>query len=81
MSLIKTPQEIAILKEGGAILSDILRELRGMCAPGITTKAIDDRCRELMERRGVTPSFLNYRNSPSGPGYPAAVCVSVPALW
>ena len=77
MSMIKNPQEIEILKEGGKMLSQILRELREKCVPGISTKSLDDYAQARMKELGIEPSFLNYRISPSDPGYPAAVCVSM----
>ncbi|MCW1891865.1 MAG: type I methionyl aminopeptidase [Candidatus Uhrbacteria bacterium] len=77
MALIKTPKEIAILKKGGALLSSVLREVRAACVAGVTTKSLDDLAQKLIKKHGGTPSFLNYRISPSDPGYPAALCVSV----
>lgn len=77
MSMIKTPKEIAVLKEGGAILSNILRAVRAECVAGANTKALDELAQRLMKEAGATPSFLGYRISPSDPAYPAALCVSV----
>lgn len=77
MSLIKTPEEIQILKEGGKILSATLRELRKKCVPGISTKELDDLAQQRIKEAGGEPSFLGYRVSPSDPGFPAAVCVSL----
>ena len=39
--LIKTPEEIAAIKEGGLLLSGILGELVAMVRPGITTGELD----------------------------------------
>ncbi len=77
MALIKKPEEIVILKKGGAILSSVLRQVRVACVAGITTKSLDDLAQKLIKESGGTPSFLNYRISPSDPGYPAALCVSL----
>lgn len=77
MAMIKTPEEIAILKEGGAKLSDILRQVRSACRAGVSTKSLDDLAQKLIKEAGATPSFLNYRISPSDPGYPAALCTSI----
>ncbi len=77
MSLIKTPQEIAILKEGGVILSETLRKIRAACVAGSTSEELDQIALDEFKARGATPSFLNYRISPSDPGYPGALCVSI----
>lgn len=77
MSMIKTPKEIIALKEGGAILSNILRAVRAECVVGTNTKALDELAQRLMKEAGAKPSFLGYRISPSDPAYPAALCVSL----
>lgn len=77
MSMIKKPEEIRALKEGGAILSNILRAIRGECVAGANAKSLDELAQRMMREAGAKPSFLGYRISPSDPGYPAALCVSL----
>ncbi len=43
----KTPQEIAVMKEGGAILARLLKELAKEAVPGNSTLDIDDRAMVL----------------------------------
>ena len=73
----KSPEEIAILKEGGAILAKMLKELAKEAIPGNTTLDIDDRAMELVEDFGVEPVILGYHPSFADDPYPASVCVSV----
>lgn len=73
----KTPQEILLMKEGGAHLSTILRELRTLCVPGVGTGELDRIARERMQEIGGIPSFLGYRIDKNNPPYPCAVCVSI----
>jgi len=68
---IKDKREIAIMREGGKILGLILSELQKMIVPGTTTKALDERAAQLMQKYGVEASFKGYR------GYPAAICASI----
>lgn len=77
MSLIKTPEEIALLKQGGTILSDILRELRERCVAGAQTAELDLLARERMKEHGATPSFLGYSTGEDAPPFPGAVCISI----
>ena len=77
MALLKTPEEIAALKEGGALLSRTLRELREACVPGVTTEALDALARKRFKEAGATPSFLGYRIDAHGTPFPGAVCISV----
>lgn len=77
MISLKTPDEIEILKEGGARHAFILRELVQMVAPGIRTQALEDRARELIAEGGDTAAFLNYTPRGARRAFPAALCVSV----
>lgn len=69
--IIKTPEEIEIMRESGKILHDILRELESMAKIGVTTKELDEHAEKLMRKHGVIASFKNYK------GFPATLCTSV----
>lgn len=71
MVVIKSDDEIAIMRKCGRILSVILDRLRTEVRPGITTAELDMIMAKESRKRGVTPSFKNYR------GFPANLCVSV----
>lgn len=66
---LKTPEEIATLREGGAILSRVLKELTGMVEPGRPFADLDVHAHTELSKTGK-PAFLGYR------GYPASVCLS-----
>jgi len=71
MNLVKTPEEIKILRQGGNILAEVMREIMAVTQPGISTGELDQLARKLIAKAGARPSFLNYR------GYPASICISV----
>ena len=71
MVIIKSTEEIAIMRECGKILAAILDKLRMEVRPGIKTSQLDTLMAEESERRGVIPSFKGYH------GFPANLCVSV----
>jgi methionyl aminopeptidase len=73
----KTPEDIAALKEAGALLAGFLAELAKVAVPGNTTLDIDDRAMELCEEYDVEPVLLGYHPGFADYPYPAAVCVSV----
>jgi methionyl aminopeptidase len=77
MSLIKTPEEIKKLHEGGVILSRVLREIRDACVPGASTEALDQIACEGFAEAGAEPSFLGYRIGGGGTPFPGAVCISI----
>jgi methionyl aminopeptidase len=68
---LKSPREIALLRQAGHVAAEILMMLKRKVVAGMTTGDIDEMASAMMRDRGATPSFLNYR------GYPATVCTSV----
>lgn len=68
---VKSPEELAAMRRGGAIVADILGLLSGMVAPGMTTGEIDRFAAEELKKRGAKPAFLNYH------GFPGVICVSI----
>ncbi len=77
MITIKTKEEIEILKEGGKILAEVLRELAKLAKPGVSTGFLDQKAREMISARGGEPAFLNYRPDFMEKPYPAALCASL----
>ena len=71
MVIIKSDEEIAIMRKCGKILAAILDKLRTEVQPGMKTGQLDTIMAEQSNKRGVIPSFKNYR------GFPANLCVSV----
>lgn len=71
MVIIKTPGEIAIMREGGKRLARILQILTSAVKPGVKQKELNKLAEDLAKKFGGKPSFLNYKN------YPASLCVSV----
>ncbi|MBI2623921.1 type I methionyl aminopeptidase [Candidatus Parcubacteria bacterium] len=67
----KTPEEIALMREGGRILARILRAVSVIVAAGVTTGQLNDLAEQLIRESGVMSAFKGYRN------FPAALCVSV----
>jgi methionyl aminopeptidase len=77
MSLIKTNEEIELLRIGGKILARILKELGEFVKPGISTEDINDYALTLTEKYGVEPVLLGYHPEFADYPYPAALCTSV----
>jgi len=75
--IIKTPEEIEILREGGKRLATVLYKVKEIVKPGISTKDLDDYAHKLIKEMGDYPAFLNYRPEGADFAYPASLCVSV----
>ncbi|MGN0989854.1 MAG: type I methionyl aminopeptidase [Candidatus Ventricola sp.] len=71
MITIKNSAQIAKMREAGAMLHEVLTQLRGKIQPGVTTHELDAFAEKLIRSFGAIPSFLNYE------GYPASICASV----
>ena len=69
--ILKTPNEIQKMRDGGKIHREILQSLKKFSVAGKTTHEVDERARELCRKFKVIPSFLNYG------GFPGAACVSI----
>jgi methionyl aminopeptidase len=69
--IIKSPEEIAIMRQSVRILARVLQALTERVSSGIRTGELDDICAQELARHKVKPSFKGYQ------GFPANLCVSV----
>jgi methionyl aminopeptidase len=77
MSMIKSSEEIAKLREGGLLLSNTLREIAQACKAGVTSEELDAIARKRFKEAGGEPSFLGYKIDEDTEGFPGALCVSI----
>ena len=75
--IIKTPEEIKILREGGKHLATVLYKVKDIVKPGVSTKDLDLYAEKLIREMGDTPAFLNYRPAGARTPFPASLCVSI----
>ena len=71
MIVIKTPEQIQLMRIAGRITGEALMLGGEMVREGVSTKQIDERIRHHIEKCGAKPSFLGYG------GFPASACISV----
>nr|MBP6926007.1 type I methionyl aminopeptidase [Candidatus Paceibacterota bacterium] len=76
-TLIKTPEQIAGIRESAKRLADVIQKVSKKIAPGVTAKELDDYAFELITEKGDRPSFLHYRPQGVKTPYPASLCVSI----
>jgi len=69
--VVKSPEELALMREGGQILREVLERLAGDVVAGMRTRDLDEVVEREFKKRGVVASFKGYH------GYPASVCVSI----
>ncbi len=69
--ILKTPQEIQILREAGRIVGRVHQVLKEAIRPGVSTWELDQLAAETLHRYNAESAFLGYR------GYPAHICTSI----
>jgi methionyl aminopeptidase len=71
MTVIKSPQEVAIMRQAGRIVAKTLQRLTEEIKPGVKTSHLDSVAASELKKYGAKASFKGYR------GFPASLCVSV----
>jgi methionyl aminopeptidase len=69
--IIKSAQEIAVMREAGRILAAVIEALAREVRPEVTTGELDSVAVRELKKRGAVASFKGYR------GFPASICTSV----
>lgn len=67
----KTPEEIEIMRQSGAIVATVLKEISGLVKPGMTTADLDAYAEKRIREMGATPSFKGYH------GFPSSICACI----
>lgn len=71
MIIIKSKEEIGLMRESGKVTGHVLNALADYIKPGLTTLDVDDFVREIITSHKMTPTFKGYG------GFPGNACVSV----
>lgn len=77
MALIKSKEEVILLREGGKRLAEIRSTLVDAVEPGVTTAELDRLGGELFKKFGGKSATLNYTPSGAHRPFPAEMCISV----
>lgn len=70
MIIVKTPEEIALMRESALIVSKTLGMLAGEVKPGVTTLHLDALAETFIRDHGATPGFLGMYD------FPNSLCMS-----
>lgn len=69
--ILKTGEQIELIRKSADLLSRTLGELAKLIQPGVKTIDLDKLAYEFIHDHGATPAFLNYN------GFPYSLCISV----
>ncbi len=75
--IIKTKEQIDILRQGGKHLAEVVHKVSLKALPGVTTDELDTYAYDLIVSMGDKPAFLNYRPEGAPYAFPKTLCVSV----
>ena len=71
MIQLKSPAEIAKMREAGLVVAEGLAQMKAAVAPGVSTADLDAIAAKVLSDAGAIGSFLNYH------GFPAVICASI----
>jgi methionyl aminopeptidase len=76
--LLKSPEEIAMLRESGRLVAELFALLGQAVRPGAVLQDLDRMVEEEIQRRGAQTLYKGYRGQPpKQPPFPGVICASV----
>jgi methionyl aminopeptidase len=75
MIVLKSADEIGVMRAANAIVAEILAEVRDTVRPGVTTGELDAIAEERTRAKGAKPAFKGY--VVQGRTFPASICISI----
>jgi methionyl aminopeptidase len=67
---VRSAEQLAAMRRAGKVVAEMHDSIRAAIRPGVTTLALDQLARNIIERRRAKSNFLGYH------GYPAVICAS-----
>jgi len=77
MIVIKSPTEIALMRESGRIVALALEAVRARIAPGVMTSELDDIADEVIASRNAIPAFKGVTQYEGQRPFPATITASI----
>ena len=69
--IIKTQEEIEVIRQNGLILANAIALVAENLKPGVTGLYLDKLAEQFIRDNGATPSFKGYHK------FPASLCISI----
>lgn len=71
MIIIKSKNELALMRDAGRITAETIELLREKAKPGVSTGELNDQAHAYITKRNAIPAFKGYR------GFPGSICASI----
>ncbi|MCL4145494.1 UNVERIFIED_CONTAM: hypothetical protein GTU68_060863 [Idotea baltica] len=75
--ILKTQEEVELIKESSLLVGKTLGEVRKHVAPGVSTWELDKIAEEFIRDHGGVPAFKDYQPSFGDSPFPGTLCTSV----
>ena len=75
--MIKTAEQIKMIRVAGKILANIAMKIKDLAKEGISLKELDKFTKKLIQEAGAEPAFLGYQPYGAEKPFPASICASL----
>jgi len=72
----KSKAELALMRQAGRIVAEVLAMMREKAKPGVSTAELDAMAEEIIGRRQAVPAFKGYPHNGRN-DFPASICASI----
>jgi methionyl aminopeptidase len=73
---IKSKEELALMRQAGRIVAEVLATMREMGRPGVSTAELDAVAEDIITRQQAIPAFKGYPHNGHN-DFPASICASI----
>ncbi len=73
---IKSEEELALMRQAGRIVAEVLATMRDKARPGVSTAELDAVAEEIITRHQAIPAFKGYPHNGQN-DFPASICASI----
>jgi methionyl aminopeptidase len=77
MSMIKSPDEIARMREAGRVVANALAAVKAAAGVGVALKELDEVAASVISDAGAIPAFLDYHPRWASVPFSGVICTSV----
>lgn len=74
---LRSPWEIELIRKAGAVVAEVLLQLKIAAKAGVSTAELDLLARQIAQKAGAENLFLGVRGPSSRRPYPGAICASI----
>jgi methionyl aminopeptidase len=74
---LRSPREIELMRQAGAVVADVLSKLKENSKPGVTTAYLNDMAMQMVKDTGAEALFKGVRSPLAKIPFPGVICTSI----